>query len=1275
MIKIKHFLIILFALTFSFTYQIFAAETGNLKKIAALNQKTEKLITEGEYDKALKSITETLSLQEIEFGLMHYSVAESLGALATIYYHLGKFEKADSLYERIMAIYENELGSEHVEVGISLNNLGQLYLGSGDYIKAQQLFKKALIICEKKLGTEDPNTVMVLNNLGVLNLNRANYDEAKQLFEKALIGAKKHYGSKHPKVAYCLNNLGKLYYQLNKYSKSESFYKKALKLHENYYGFNHPEVVISLNNLALLYLNLGNQTKAEPLFNKALHISEKSLGLEHPTTAMLLNNLAFLNTRLGKYKTAISRYKKVLAIQKKVYGTENDLVATTLNNLAQVYSNIGKYSKAEPLFNKALVITEKLLGSEHPNIAMISNNLGFIYHDFGEYTKAESAFKKALNIYEKSYGSDHVQIATSLNNLAILYQDMNKYEIAEQMYKRALVIDKQILGSDHFKVARDLNNLALFYKKLGDYDQAELLYKQALVIYENNLEADHPFLATVRSNLAVFYNDIGENSKAKRLYQSVLAMREKVLGPNHVLVADSLNNLGTFYSHEGDLIKANKLFDRALNIYLTAIGPENKQVARVHGNLANVYEKLRKYEKAQNYYEKSLKMYEKIYGPEHTEVSDMMITLALLYAKQGDLINAHRLTVQAQETNNKLIDHVMGFTSNKKKLDFLISKESSLHITLSLLFHPLSHNLYLTDEHQFLHLLCRAQTLIFKTLNVFLGLKSSPTLCSKKLANQKDILNIWLKRKGVLLETQKQYHKALFYSDNKQISQTSIELSKVRNRLSKLIFPKPNQENIDPYQNEIAQLEKQKEELEATLSKLSKVFAIKQNKSNANCDHLTQAMPSNTAMVDFARVSQYNFENKNDGQTWLPDRYIAFIIHAGNGDEIGWIDLGPADEIDNKISAFRKMLAGVNTDMTNDTIKILKKLHTLIFQPIKSKIADTKEIFISPDGDLSLLPFEILLNNDGKFLIEDYTFNYLSTGRDIFGFGETSEGNNRSLIMGNPDFDMNSAQKKPIIEKLELKTHNERKMTRRSKDTRRSGSWISLPGTQDEVQTIYNLIGKEKADIFTGKKATEEKLMYWGVPKVLHIATHGFFLENKPIDFKNNDGMNRGFSVQESTDQIGSPSPIYIDTENPLLRSGIVLAGANKILEMDNDTISDGIVTSEEILGMNLRGTEMVVLSACDTGLGEVQNGEGVFGLRRAFTQAGAKSLIMSLWKVPDQETKELMINCYRNIYEKKMDRCRALRQATLKQIQITRQRYGNANPYYWGSFVFMGEP
>jgi CHAT domain-containing protein/Tfp pilus assembly protein PilF len=1026
MIKIKYIPGTIFLLILLFTYQISNAETGNLEKISTLLQKTEILIEEGEYDEALKSAQEALSLRKNEFGPKHYLVAESLGIIAKIHYYSVEYEQAEPLYKEIIAIYENEFGSEHFEIGIALNNLALLYLESGDLKKAEQLFNNALVICEKNLGTENPTVATILNNLGLISFN------------------------------------------------------------------------------------LGNHAKAKNLYKKALNISDKVMDPEHPTVAMILNNLGMVYLVLGKY------------------------------------------------------------------------------------------------------------------------------EMAEQVYRKALSINKKKFGPEHVEVAKNLLNLASCYYKMGDNDQTETLYEQGLAILENELEDDDPLLTRTRNNLAVLYDDMGNDSKAEQLHLRALDAREKAVDPNLFDVAESLNNLGAFYGERSKYAKAEEFLNRALKINIKLLGDEHIRIATTQGNLAFIYEQLGEYKKAQEYYEKSFALYKKIFGSEHSEVSDMMINLALFYASQGNLTKAFQLTMQSQKTNNKLIDTVMGFTSDKRKLNFLISKEESLHVTLSFLFQP-------TFSHD--------------------------------LSIQKDILNIWFKRKGLILETQKKYHEALFYSDNKQISQAAMELSKVRSRLSKLIFSTPSQKNIDTYKNEIAQLEKQKEELEATLSKLSKVFATERKKSNVTCVKIAQAMPSNTVLVDFARISQYDFKNKNNDQTWLPDRYIAFIIHVGNGDKIDWIDFGPADEIDNEISAFRKMLAGKNTDITEDKIKNLKKLHALIFQPLKSKIGNIKEIFISPDGDLSLLPFEIILNTDDKFLIEDYTFNYLSAGRDILGFGETIEESNKSLIIGNPDFNMNSDQKKTTIKKLELKTHDKNRVTKRSKDFQRNSKWPPLPGTQNEVQTIYNLIGKDKAELFTDKKAMEEVLLNWGAPKILHLATHGFFLKNEPIDFKINTAIDRGFSPQGDNDQIISPSPAYMNIENPLLRSGIVLAGANKISITVEDTISDGIVTSEEILGMNLRGTEMVVLSACDTGLGEVRNGEGVFGLRRAFTQAGAKSLVMSMWKVPDKETKELMVTFYSNIYKKGMNRSQALRQATLKQMKITKDRYGNSNPYYWGAFIFMGEP
>jgi len=404
---------------------------------------------------------------------------------------------------------------------------------------------------------------------------------------------------------------------------------------------------------------------------------------------------------------------------------------------------------------------------------------------------------------------------------------------------------------------------------------------------------------------------------------------------------------------------------------------------------------------------------------------------------------------------------------------------------------------------------------------------------------------------------------------------------------------------------------------------------------------------------------------------WLPDRYLAFILHAGKGDRVEMIDLGPADRIDKAVAVFKKKMADIEDVQSKKAIKASMRLCGLVFEPLKKGLGKAKELFISPDGNLNLIPFEVLQQApEGHFLIEDYTFNYLAAGRDIIGFGQIKDKGTKALIIGDPDFNMGEEQKSSTLRRLALTRTKDDKITKRSSDMR-GLSFKRLPATKEEVEKIGALFGKRKADVYTGREALEEVLWRTGPPTILHLATHGFFLNDLDLSALVDEKV-RGISVvSPATKQTGRKVKI----ENPLLRSGIALAGANNALRFGGTERSDGIVTAEKILSLKLRGTDMVVLSACDTGLGEVKAGEGVYGLRRAFTQAGTRSLVMSMWQVPDQETKELMVEFYKNIRSGKMNRCQSLRQAALKQLKTVKARYGNANPLFWGAFVFMGEP
>ena len=929
---------------------------------------------------------------------------------------------------------------------------------------------------------------------------------------------------------------------------------------------------------------------------------------------------------------SIISFLLLISIPNNSFSHENDLEkARVLNQQVIKLYGQGRYLKAIKIAEKVLAIREKTLSPDHPKVAESLNNMARLYESLGYYAKAEPLHKRALGILEKVLGPDHPMVAQSLNNRAALYKSSGDYAKAEPLYKRSLAIREKALGLDHPKVAESLNNMASLYESLGDYAKAEPLYKSSLAILEKTLSPDHPMVAISLNNLALLYYSLGYYAKAEPLHKRSLAIREKALGPDHPHVATSLNNMARLYESLGYYAKAEPLYKRSLAIREKALGPDHPKVAESLNNRALLYYSLGDYAKAKPLYKRSMAIYEKALGPDHPHVTISLNNLGILYAALDDFKKAHDLHKRSQVIDSKLIDQVMGFTSEEQKNKFLSMKKLAFYCFLSLISQYLSQN---------------------------------PT-------HRKDALDIWLKRKGVILEAQKRFQEALIYSDDIEGVKTFQDLAKVRTRLSKLAFSGPGKEGSDAFRKRIAGLEAQKQRLEAKLSLLSQAFAQKQKIAKPDCEKVAGMLPKNTALVEFAAIGIFNFKAQGKEKKWKPAHYLAFVLHAGKGDKVGMIDLGDGEKIDKAVTEFRKEISNIKDVKDGKPIKSSGKIYDLVFKPLKKELGDVKEIFISPDGNLNLIPFEVLQGPDGRYLIEDYTFNYLAAGRDLLGFGEIGEKGQKALLMGDPDFDMGAEERNLTLRKLALNRAKQEGMVKRSTDMR-GFRFSKLPGTREEVIAIQILLGRDNSDLYIGKEALEEVLRSKGNPRILHLATHGFFLSDLDLSALRDDSTARGIQQVSMFPKVAGKK---VRLENPLLRSGIALAGANNALKSGGTGKSDGIVTAEKILGFRLKGTEMVVLSACETGVGEVKTGEGVFGLRRAFTQAGAKSLVMSMWPVPDKETKELMIEFYKNILSGKMNRCQALRLAALKEMKIVMERYGHANPLYWGAFVFMGEP
>jgi CHAT domain-containing protein/Tfp pilus assembly protein PilF len=915
---------------------------------------------------------------------------------------------------------------------------------------------------------------------------------------------------------------------------------------------------------------------------------------------------------MDNYDKAEPLFKRALLIREKVLGSEHPSTASALHNLAYHYYTIRAYDKAEPLYKRTLAIKEKILGQEHPDVAQFLNYLALLYKTMGDYSKAEPLYKRSLAIREKMLGLEHPDTAISLNDLAELYMTMGSYDKAEPLYKRSLAIREKVLGPEHPDTAGVLNNVASLYEKMAAYDKAEPLYKRSLAILEKVLGPEHPDTATSLGHLAVLYQQMGYYDKAEPLYKRSLAIKEKVLGPEHPETARALLGLASLYNNMANYDKAEPLYKRSLAILERVLGPEHPDTATSLGHLGSLYYNIGSYDKAEPLYKRALTIYEKILRPEHPDTANSLNNLAGLYVAMGRIGVALAMMERAQRIDRKQIEQILGFASEAQQTQFLATRESNLFLYLSLMNQRFPNY-------------------------------------SKAIVHAFDV---FLVRKGILLESQKRIQDALAGEDNAKAREIFADLTRVRQELARLVLGGSGKEGLQAYQKRITELTNQKETLEGQLSRLSQAFAQQKKTRIATTATVASALPKGSVLVEMARIQDYYFVTRK----WGMYRYIAFVLPAGKGDDVLVVDLGSAYYIDQKVTDFKKSLG--NSKTSPDVLaKQSKDLYKIIFAPLTSALGESRQIFLSPDGSLNLIPFEVLQDDQGRYLIETHTFSYVSAGRDIAGYGMVKEKGQKAILMGDPDFDLAAGKKSPD---KNIKLALSRSM--------KGINFSRLPGTKKEVEAIATILGSAASNTYTGKAATESVLTQSKSPRILHLATHGFFLSDQDWSSMM-DEKSRGIKIVGKDKAVAQKQ---VRIENPFLRAGLALAGANNSLAQDGAT--EGILTAEKILGLNLRGTDMVVLSACETGMGDVKNGEGVYGLRRAFTQAGAKSLVMSMWEVPDVETKELMVIFYKNLQSGKMNRAEALRQAALKQRQTVKARYGSDNPYYWAAFVFLGE-
>jgi CHAT domain-containing protein/Tfp pilus assembly protein PilF len=949
----------------------------------------------------------------------------------------------------------------------------------------------------------------------------------------------------------------------------------------------------------------GNYSEAIAVGTRGLEIYEKVAQPQNPEKARLLNQLGNLSFETGDYVKAEPYYQQALAIREKVLGENHPSVAVSLSDLGVLYFRRGDYVKAEPYYHRALAIRETELGGDHPDVATSLLNLANFNMEKGNFTETERQYHRALSIREKVLGADHASLGFLYNNLGIFYSDLGDNARAEPMYRHALDIFEKNYGQEHPNYIIPLDNLAILYHEMGDDEKAEPLYQRVLSIREKLLGQEHPEVANSLANLANLYLNKYDHAQAEALYRRVLRIREKLLEPNHPSLAQALYSLGDISYNQGKIVEAESLYQRALTILEKTLGATHPNLAYPLLGLARIRKDAGDFAESERFYQRVLTLYDANLGAHHPLKVKTLVNLATLYQAKGDARRAVETQVQANATSehNLALNLVRGSERDKLMYMNLLADDLDRAISLHVRLAPL-------DKY--------AAELACTTL---------------------------LQRKGRVLDAMSNSLVALRQRLSHQDQPLFDRLNDATAQLAKLVLNGPQNISLDEHQKRVKSTEGQREKLEAEISRLSAGFY--QQTQPLTLSAVRSTIPNQAALIEFATYRPFDAKAKGDGKAFGEPRYIVYVL--SNRQETQWKELGEAKTIDAMIDQWRRAL---RDPKQKDVQQRARAVDEKILQPVRNLLGGATHLLISPDGALNLIPFEALIDEQGKYLLERYAFTYLTSGRDLLRMQVARASKSEPVVVADPLFG------EPAVAQA---TQGEGRKNKSAALTRKRQSittgtdlanvyFAPLGGTSGEAQVIKSLF--TEANVLTGARATEAAIKQVIVPRILHIATHGFFLT---------DTAEASIVSGERTRAIAANAKI----ENPLLRSGLALAGANL---KDNQT-DDGILTALEASSLNLWGTKLVTLSACDTGVGEVKNGEGVYGLRRAFVLAGAETLVMSLWAVSDYVTRELMSGYYKNL-KRGLGRGAALRQVQLDMLK----RKGREHPFYWASFIQAGE-
>lgn len=983
--------------------------------------------------------------------------------------------------------------------------------------------------------------------------------------------------------------------------------------------------------IGIYLMRLGRYPDSRQSMERAVEMARSVFRADHPFLASALGGLGFVLRTMGDFVAADTILRQSIELKEKSLGHNSPKLANSLYILTQVSQQLEHWPEVIDQAQRVLEIRRIQMSDggaareDTARYAQALSRLGDSYRLQGNMVVAGPLLRQAVRFFEDS-GTANAYEAEVVNNLASYYIAIGSYRSAHKLYSQALDIWKEVHDANLWS---GTINVALSLDLAGEYRAAELIYVEAIDSLRSTPGKDLTILAIAMTNLGNMYEKMNRLTLAEKTQREAKDVIGSVLGKSHSDYARICNNLGYLLLKQGHLNEASSLLSEAIDICRM---PETKSpslLAEALGSYAELQGRLVNYAKAEDALKESDSVVIAKLGPDHPSHAQNLIARSELSLMQHDPKTARLCMDTALNIYQKSSgSHYPQIATCKEMISWAHQLDGDIHEAASAAqeafqirydrFNENSPILSEYDAFMYCQGMQRAANLYFNY--VFDGKTTfeEKSLIAQTMLQAKGIIFSGMALRNQLLRTNP------YLSTNSIVERYRAAVQTLS--LTYNLFPLNTDSSV--FQLYVDSLTQVVHELETAIAR--KVAGISSGfESNVDPAAIAKQLPDDALLLEYLYVPSVADSRSNSAGKYI----VAAIDNAGLKQVV---DLGPSSAIDTAVSAYRQHMQRItetNRLPTANSLEeyrpVVNKLYDFLLRPVEQLLHETQNLIISPDGDLCYLSFAGLLSPDGDYLIESHPLRYVSAGRDLLRRQNLPKQSTGLFAVGDPDFESASAS------------------------NRLNSKLSRLPGTRREVISIgeaWNLVNADTAQLFLGAKATERAFKTHAQrKKFVHIATHGYYT-----------------SAHQEGSRVVSSRNMFI---NPLLGAGLHFAQEDSAYgELNSE---DGILTALEVLTLDFAGTDAVVLSGCETGLGQVVPSEGILGLRLAFLSSGAGTVISSLWKVPDDATSTIMSALYKEPNMSPSDR---LRQGQLKTLNLLRKAGFADHPFTWGAWVATGD-